>query len=599
MTPKVTVGIIVRDKYAPLFDCLQALMKSDLTKFDAVVIDDGAGCESKQRIHEMFPNVTLLCNAEPLGSAESVNQAIRFSIREKSDYLFVLNGSCCVLPETIKDFLGIIEQQGGHGIVLPRYEQPFGGAMTSLNWSAFIRMTGLSRRIPNVPECLLAGENPFISCLMAVKDIKSLGFVDPFYFDYYADTDWINKFRVSGGPVLMNSSVGLKEAVPGGAQYPSYPACYYRIRNLLYYVSSLSIGAAIVLGFQVVFFFILPLLIKGTIKRNERAAAFWSLAAIIDFIYRKRGQRSTGPGLGIILRLIGRLKGVFTSRKDTAAGPIRLLADVRWNLGDEVMVLPAFEILKNKMPDAQIVARMNYPELLQGNPYTSEYDKNSMAAGRETVLNLKSERRGMSRIRHLADRLGVDKLPLPKLYLTREEVASVRRKWDFKEGIVQIGLSTSAKWFSRRWDRDKWLQLAGYFEKRKDTRVLVLGKGDEHLPVGLNIMGQTNVREAAAILSQCDLFVGCDSGLVHLALAVGAPVVGLYGPLNPDYLIERRDSFVSIWSDIECRGCWSDGRMKYPDHCPKVVPDCMSKISVEQVIRACDSLLSRTEKACR
>ena len=40
MTPKVTVGIIVRDKYAPLFDCLRALMKSNLTSFDTLIIED-------------------------------------------------------------------------------------------------------------------------------------------------------------------------------------------------------------------------------------------------------------------------------------------------------------------------------------------------------------------------------------------------------------------------------------------------------------------------------------------------------------------------------------------------------------------------------
>ena len=100
------------------------------------------------------------------------------------------------------------------------------------------------------------------------------------------------------------------------------------------------------------------------------------------------------------------------------------------------------------------------------------------------------------------------------------------------------------------------------------------------------------MREAAFILSQCDLFVGSDSGLVHLALAVGTPVVGLYGPLNPYFLIQARPSFVPLWSEVPCRGCWSDNRMKHPDHCPKIEPDCMTSISSELVIKTCDSLLA-------
>jgi ADP-heptose:LPS heptosyltransferase len=72
---------------------------------------------------------------------------------------------------------------------------------------------------------------------------------------------------------------------------------------------------------------------------------------------------------------------------------------------------------------------------------------------------------------------------------------------------------------------------------------------------------------------------------------VGTPVVGLYGPLDPGYLVDVRPGFQPVWTDLECRGCWSHGRMKYPDHCPKIDPDCMKSISVDRVKEACDGLL--------
>ena len=135
------------------------------------------------------------------------------------------------------------------------------------------------------------------------------------------------------------------------------------------------------------------------------------------------------------------------------------------------------------------------------------------------------------------------------------------------------------------------MDLSRLFEERYEARLLVLGSQGEELPAGEDLTGRTSIREAALILSQCDLFVGADSGLVHLALAVGTPTVGLYGPLNPYYLIAPRPGFYPVWADVECRGCWSHGQMKYPHHCHKIVPDCMSSISLEKVFAVCEEIL--------
>jgi len=105
------------------------------------------------------------------------------------------------------------------------------------------------------------------------------------------------------------------------------------------------------------------------------------------------------------------------------------------------------------------------------------------------------------------------------------------------------------------------------------------------------LIGQTTIREAAAVMSQCRLFLGHDSGPLYLALASGTPSVGLYGPLNPYYLYPELPYFMPLWSDLECRGCWPDDRMKLRDHCPKIVPDCVPAISIKTVLEASDRLL--------
>jgi heptosyltransferase III len=52
----------------------------------------------------------------------------------------------------------------------------------------------------------------------------------------------------------------------------------------------------------------------------------------------------------------------------------------------------------------------------------------------------------------------------------------------------------------------------------------------EALPEAVDLVGSLAIPEAAALLARCDLFVGNDSGLMHLAAAAGAPTLGLFGP---------------------------------------------------------------------
>ena len=105
-------------------------------------------------------------------------------------------------------------------------------------------------------------------------------------------------------------------------------------------------------------------------------------------------------------------------------------------------------------------------------------------------------------------------------------------------------------------------------------------------------MGKTSLRETAALVSQCDLFIGHDSGPLYVALAMGTPSVGLYGPLDPELLYPPVPYFKPVWTSVECRGCWPDNRMVYRDHCPKIFPDCMTAISVEAVWQAAVEMLA-------
>ena len=97
-------------------------------------------------------------------------------------------------------------------------------------------------------------------------------------------------------------------------------------------------------------------------------------------------------------------------------------------------------------------------------------------------------------------------------------------------------------WMSKRWAPDLYAQLIGELEDEGDCAVLMTGSPAEE-PVIRGILEQARARQASyfpstlaeyiALVRRACLFVGGDTGPLHLAAAAGTPIVAIYGPTNP------------------------------------------------------------------
>jgi ADP-heptose:LPS heptosyltransferase len=111
-----------------------------------------------------------------------------------------------------------------------------------------------------------------------------------------------------------------------------------------------------------------------------------------------------------------------------------------------------------------------------------------------------------------------------------------------------------------------------------------------------------SLTETAAILSQCHLLVTGDTGPMHLAHAVGTPVVAVFGPSDPRRYAPRgvRDRVVRI--DLPCAPC---NRIRQPpERCQRAVrnhqpPDCLAGVSVAAVTAAIDEALAEGSRGNR
>jgi len=102
--------------------------------------------------------------------------------------------------------------------------------------------------------------------------------------------------------------------------------------------------------------------------------------------------------------------------------------------------------------------------------------------------------------------------------------------------------------------------------------------------------------EVATLLERCDLFIGNDSGMMHLASMVNTPVVGIYGPGSPltsgPFMDPEKIEIVS--KNFDCSPC----RQKFFKECkpsPHNKPYCLEDISVKDVAEAVDRLLKKIE----
>jgi lipopolysaccharide export system permease protein len=146
----------------------------------------------------------------------------------------------------------------------------------------------------------------------------------------------------------------------------------------------------------------------------------------------------------------------------------------------------------------------------------------------------------------MARALGLDTPLAPRLWLDQEALALAAAAIPGESPLLV--LAPAANWAGKEWPADRFAELAdrltGPGGLLAGARTLVLGApGEEERcrPVlrrlgtrGIDLVGRTDAQQAAACIAQGQLFVGNDSGLMHVAAAAGVPTLGLFGPTPAD-----------------------------------------------------------------
>jgi heptosyltransferase-2 len=183
----------------------------------------------------------------------------------------------------------------------------------------------------------------------------------------------------------------------------------------------------------------------------------------------------------------------------------------------------------------------------------------------------------------------VDVHPLPRIFLREED-----RKW--AEGMLEnlglldgrplIGVNAGATYgLAKCWYPERFGELGKRLSRHWKSSVLLFGKEEErsisqeilgHLPgCGIDLTGKTSLLQLAALLERCWLLVTNDTGTMHVATAVGTPVVALFGSTDPTTTGPSGDGHTVVKKDVPCSPCLK--RVCPTDH------QCMDLITVDEV----------------
>ena len=186
----------------------------------------------------------------------------------------------------------------------------------------------------------------------------------------------------------------------------------------------------------------------------------------------------------------------------------------------------------------------------------------------------------------------------------RKEAEKLLAEHGIRSGELLIGLHPGASKPPRTLAPQRFSEICRALLQRWDAKVLLFGSAREENLLREVQRGAGNdkvvvlqrsisLRMTAALLERCGHFIGCDSGLMHLAAAVGTPVVGIFGPGVPEHTGPpcREDKKAIIFHRFPCAPC----RQRYFKDCnpsPEGRPPCIEKVRVEEVLEGLEKLMA-------
>ena len=168
--------------------------------------------------------------------------------------------------------------------------------------------------------------------------------------------------------------------------------------------------------------------------------------------------------------------------------------------------------------------------------------------------------------------------------------------WLTQRGLADVpvaALAPGAAHATKRWPVRHWVDLATRLGTAGYRCVVVGGAGDRgiaaQVPAAASAAGELSLQETGALLARARVVVSGDTGVMHIATAVGTPVVALFGPTVRQFgFFPYRARATVVERDMSCRPCSAMGTAQ----CPLGHHRCLTDIAADEVTAVVERLVA-------
>ena len=176
-----------------------------------------------------------------------------------------------------------------------------------------------------------------------------------------------------------------------------------------------------------------------------------------------------------------------------------------------------------------------------------------------------------------------------------EEEASRASKFLRERGIekedILIGIHPFSAVKERGWHKERFVELSNILLSDGFKLIIFGGRSDDISEMegvirkgGIDFVGKGGIRDTIALIKKCRLFIGNDSGLMHISAALGVPLVAIFGPQSPKKFGPWGEKCRVIYKNLPCSPC----KQKFFKECSPSIsgkPKCIEEIGVDEVLR--------------
>ncbi|PIP37720.1 MAG: lipopolysaccharide heptosyltransferase I [Desulfobacterales bacterium CG23_combo_of_CG06-09_8_20_14_all_52_9] len=187
----------------------------------------------------------------------------------------------------------------------------------------------------------------------------------------------------------------------------------------------------------------------------------------------------------------------------------------------------------------------------------------------------------------------------------RKEAGQLLASCGIQPDAVYVAINPGAKWVTKLWEPGKFARVADDLIRRHSVRIIFTGSREDSAMVGAirgrmkepaaGVTGKTTLNVLSAIYENAACVLSTDTGPMHLAAAVGTPVVALFGPTAPSRTGPFGKRHRVLRTKMACSPCFKRECL-LKRHGANVTALCMEQISVQDVIEAVEGRMDEMGK---